>query len=251
MLSLAVALNVGGSRNWLLGEKSTGPIASLAVLPLDNLSGDPEQEYFADGMTEALISSLAQIGSLKVISRTSAMRYRGTDKPLPQIARELNVEAVVEGSVLTVGERVRITVQLIHAATDQHLWAKSYERDLGDILRLQSEVARAIAGEIQVNLTPQEEGALLARARPVNPEAHDAYLKGRYYWNKRTTDGFEKAIDFFEQAIEEDPGYALPYAGLADSYNMLGDYSYLAPAEAFPRAKAASAQGPGGQWNTC
>ena len=159
-------------------KAAVGSIKAIVVLPLANLSRDPEQDYFAEGMTEALITDLAQIGALRVISRTSAMRYKGTDKPLPDIARELNVDALVEGSVLRVGDRVRITAQLIHAATDQHLWAKSYERDLRDVLALQSEVARAIAEEVQVKLTPQQQ-ARLARSRHVNPAAHEAYLKGR------------------------------------------------------------------------
>ena len=215
-----------------------GRIKALAVLPLENLSRDPEQEYFADGMTEALITDLAQIGALRVISRTSVMQYKGVRKPLPQIARELNVEAVVEGSVLRSGDRVRITAQLIHAATDQHLWAKSYERDLRDILALQSEVARAIAQEIQIKLTPQER-ARLASARPVNPEVHEAYLRGVYYFNKFTDEGFRKASDCWRQALEKDPGYALAYAALATYYCALAAFSAL-PNEAYPRAKAAA-----------
>ncbi len=230
------------SMSWwerLLGAVRPKRIRSLAVLPLENLSRDPEQDYFADGMTEALISTLAQIGSLKVISRTSVLRYKGTDKPLPQIARELNVDAVVEGSVLYAGDQLRITAQLIHAATDRHLWAKSYERDITNVLRLQSEVAQAIAKEIMIKLTPRER-ACLTCARTVKPEAYEAYLKGRYYWNKWTTEGYQKGTEYFELAIAKDPGYAPPYAGLADTYSTLGIYGILPPKEAFTRAKTAA-----------
>ena len=216
-----------------------GRIKALAVLPLANLSRDPEQEYFVDGMTEALITDLAKIGALRVISRTSAMRFKGTDKPLPEIARELNVEAVVAGSVLRAGDRVRITAQLIHAATDTHLWAESYERDLREVLTLQSEVARTIVQEVQIKLTAQDQ-ARLSSSRRVNPQAYEAYLKGRYSWNKRTEEGLKKGIEFFHQAIEKDPTYALAYTGLADSYNILGQWGGLAPRESFPLAKAAA-----------
>jgi TolB-like protein/Tfp pilus assembly protein PilF len=209
-----VGLNVGGLRERFFGGALSEPIESIAVLPLDNLSGDPEQEYFADGMTEALISDLAKIRAIKVISRTSAMRYKGTDKPLPDIARELNVGGVVEGSVMRAGDRVRITAQLIEAASDQHIWSESYERDYQDILSLQREVARAIAKEIQVQLTPQED-SLLGESSPVDPIAHEAYLKGLHHWNQRSIEGHKRAIEFFRRAIETDPGYAQAYAGLA------------------------------------
>ncbi|MFQ5927272.1 MAG: adenylate/guanylate cyclase domain-containing protein, partial [Terriglobia bacterium] len=218
-----------------------GQITSLAVLPLENFMGDPEQEYFVDGMTEALITELSKIGALKVISRTSAMHYKDSDKPLPEIARELGVDAVVEGSVLRAGEEVRITAQLIHGTTDTHLWAKSYERDLRNILALQSEVAQAIADEIKLKLTPQEQ-ARLARAQPVNPAAYEAYLRGRYYWNKRTEEGFRKGLEYFQQAAEIDPEYALAYAGLADSYNTLGSYAALPPNVAYGQGKVAAIQ---------
>jgi TolB-like protein/Tfp pilus assembly protein PilF len=222
-------------------KATVGHIKALAVLPLTNLSRDPEQDYFADGMTEEMITDLAQIGALRVISRTSAMRYKGTDKPLPQIARELNVDALVEGSVLRAGDRVRITAQLIHAATDQHLWAKSYERDLRDVLALQGEVARAIAGEIQIKLTPQEQ-ARLARSPQVNPAGHEAYLKGRFYYAKGTEQAVRKSIEYFEEAIAKDPSYALAYCGLADSYNLLANpvLEVMPPGEAMPKAKAAA-----------
>jgi adenylate cyclase len=215
-------------------EKS---IRSLAVLPLENLSGDPEQEYFSDGMTEALIAELGKISALRVISRQSVMRYKGTDKSMPQIAQELGVGAVIEGSVLHSEGRVRITAQLIGTGPERHLWANNYDRDLSDILILLSEVARAIAGEIQVTLTPEEE-TRLGSTRPVNPEAHEAYLKGRYYWNKRTEEDIKQAIAHFQRAIEINPAYALAYAGLADCYVV--PTNPLPPREALPRAKAAA-----------
>jgi TolB-like protein len=225
LLTVVVGLNIGRWREQLLGGASPGRIESLAVLPLENLSGDPEQEYFADGMTDALIANLGKIGALRVISRQSVMRYKGSDKPLPEIARELNVDAVVEGSVLrVVGQQVRITAQLIHAPTDTHLWVDSYERDLGDVLALQSEVARVIAREIKVAVTPTEE-ARLTYTRPVNPEAHDLYLKGKYHHFKLTKKELEKAIEYFQQAIEVDPNYAQAYAGLAHSYENLEESS--------------------------
>ena len=214
-------------------------IHALAVLPLEDLSGDAERDYFADGMTEALITSLAKIKALRVISRTSAMQYKGVRKSLPQIARELNVDAVIEGSVLRSGERVRIAAQLIQASNDQHLWAESYERDFRDILPLQSEIARAIADQVKIVLTP-EERERLGIGRSVDPEAHELYLKARYYWNKRTEESVKKALSYFLRAIDVDPTYAQGYAGLADSYNILGYYNALAPTEAYSKAKAAA-----------
>jgi serine/threonine-protein kinase len=214
-------------------------IDSIAVLPLDNLSGDAEQEYFVDGMTEALIAELSQIEALRVISRTSVMRYKGARKPLPEIGRELSVDAIIEGSVLHVGNRVRITAQLIETATDRHLWAKSYERDLQDILALQSEIARAIVREIKIAVTPEEE-TRLARIRTVNPEAYEACLKGYYYWNKRTEEGLVRSIEYFQEAIEKEPDYAMAYVGLADAYNMLGGYDVISPIEAYRKGKAAA-----------
>jgi TolB-like protein/Flp pilus assembly protein TadD len=205
-------------------------IDSIAVLPLANLSGDPEQEYFADGMTEALIANLGKIGALRVISRQSVMRYKGSDKPLPEIARELNVDAVVEGTVVRSGDKVRITAQLIEAATDRHLWVESYERDLRDVLALQSEVARAIAREIEVELTSQEQVRLVS-ARPVDPEAYELYLRGRYHYDKWTKEGFENAIEYFQKAIEADPNYAQAYAALANSNGWLWFMGYLPPEE--------------------
>jgi tetratricopeptide (TPR) repeat protein len=180
---------------------------------------------------------------LRVISRTSAMTYKGTHRTLPQIAQELNVDAVVEGAVLRSGSQVRITAQLILADADKQLWAKSYQGEFGDALKLQSQVARAIAEEIRMKLTPHEQAAL-NNVNKVTPEAYEAYLKGRYFWNKRTADGLSKAIDFFDAAIEWKPDYAQAYAGLADSYALAGDWKYglLAPSEAYPKAKAAAAK---------
>jgi len=216
-------------------------IRSLAVLPLENLSADASQNYFADGMTDELITDLAQISALRVISRTSVMAYKGARKPLPQIARELNVDAVVEGTVLRSGDQVRITAQLIEASTDKHLWSQSYEGELRDTLALQNKVARAIADQIRINLTPQEQAAL-KDVKVVNPQAYESYLKGRYFWNKRTADGLKVAMAYFNQAIEEDPKYAEAYSGLADTYALLGDWQYavMTPKEAFPKAKAAA-----------
>jgi TolB-like protein/Tfp pilus assembly protein PilF len=220
---------------------SPGRIQSLLVLPLENLSGDPEQEYFADGLTEELITKLARISALRVLSRTTAMHYKGVRKPLPEIARELQVEGVVEGTVLRSGEQVRISAQLIHAPTDTHLWADSYERDLRNILALQSEVAQAIAREVQVKLSPQEQ-AHFAQVHPVDPEAYEAYLKGRYYWNKRSREGHGKAVQYFQQAITKDPSYAAAYAGLADAQSIMGLWGLVPPEEGCGKAKGLALQ---------
>jgi len=243
IVALALVLSLAILSVWRFRSQTPAPtgIRSLAVLPLDNLSGEASQNYFADGMTDELITDLAQISALRVISRTSVMVYKGARKPLPQIARELNVDAVVEGTVLRSGDRVRITAQLIEASTDKHLWSQSYEGDLRDTLTLQKKVASAIADQIRINLTPREEAALKS-VKVVNPEAYESYLKGRYFWNKRTADGLKAALAYFKQAIEEDPKYAQSYSGLADTYALLGDWQYavMTPKEAFPQAKAAA-----------
>jgi TolB-like protein/DNA-binding winged helix-turn-helix (wHTH) protein/Tfp pilus assembly protein PilF len=243
IIALAAVLSLLTLAVWLFRSRGSPPtgIRSLAVLPLENLSGDAAQNYFADGMTDELITDLAQISALRVISRTSVMVYKGARKPLPQIARELNVDAVVEGTVLRSGDQVRITAQLIEASTDKHLWSQSYEGELRDTLALQNKVAGAIADQIRINLTPQEQAAL-KNAKVVSPEAYESYLKGRYFWNKRTADGLKAALAYFKQAIEEDPKYAQAYSGLADTYALLGDWEYgvLAPKEAYPKAKAAA-----------
>src|ERR1700733_11652354 len=194
-LALVIIISLSILSVWRFRSRPSAPsdIRSIAVLPLDNLSGDASQNYFADGMTDELITDLAQISALRVISRTSVMVYKGERKPLPQIARELHVDAVVEGTVLRVGDQVRITAQLIEASSDKHLWADSYEGNPRDTFALQDRVARAIAGQIQINLTPQEQAALKS-GRVVNPEAYESYLKGRYFWNKRTADGLRVAL---------------------------------------------------------
>jgi eukaryotic-like serine/threonine-protein kinase len=214
-------------------------IRSLVVLPLMNLSRDTEQEYLADGMTEALIGDLAKLRALKVISRSSAMRYKGTAKTLPEIAEELNVDAVVEGSVLRAGQRVRITAQIIDPATDMHLWAESYERDFQDVLVLQSELARAIAQEIKVVVTP-EETKHLANAQRVNPEAYEAYLKGRFHWYKLSREHIDIALEYFQLSLDKDPNYALAYVGIADTWMIRGDVGLMPPRDAFPKAMVAA-----------
>jgi TolB-like protein/DNA-binding winged helix-turn-helix (wHTH) protein/Tfp pilus assembly protein PilF len=240
---LGLVLVVAASLSWILysQSQSSPKIRSLAVLPLESLSADASQDYFTDGMTDELITDLGQISALRVISRTSAMAYKRVHRPLAEIARELNVQAVVEGTVLRSGERVRITAQLIQVPDEKHLWAQSYEGDLQDTLALQNSVARAIAQQIQVTLNPQEDTAL-KKTSPVNAEAYDAYLRGRYFWNKRTRDGLVRATDYFNHAIATDPDYAKAYSGLADSYALSGDWEYgiLSPQDAFPKAKAAA-----------
>jgi TolB-like protein/DNA-binding winged helix-turn-helix (wHTH) protein len=216
-----------------------GPIRSLAVLPLENLSGDTSQDYFADGMTDQLITDLGQIGELRVISRTSAMQYKRAHQSLPEIARELNVDAVVEGTVVRSGERVRITAQLIAAPADKHLWAQSYEGELRDILGLQNQVADAIAAQVRATLTPQQQATL--RSTPVvDPDAYEAYL--RALSQDTTIDGLQRRAAYFNRAIERKPNYAEAYAGLADAEIMLGHMVAVAPQEAFPAAQRAAAK---------
>src|SRR5215468_2008035 len=243
IVALAVVLSLSILAVWIFRSRGHPPalIRSLAVLPLDNFSGDISQDYFADGMTDELITDLAQISALRVISRTSVMGYKHARKPLPEIAGELNVDAVVEGSVQRFGDQVRITAQLIQAPADRHLWAQSYEGNLRDTLTLQKQVARAIAEQVRVELTPQEQ-AVLKKAPVVNPEAYNSYLKGRYFWNKRTANALRAALAYFNQAVEEDPNYAQAYSGLADTYALLGDWQYavMSPKEALPKAKAAA-----------
>jgi TolB-like protein/DNA-binding winged helix-turn-helix (wHTH) protein/tetratricopeptide (TPR) repeat protein len=214
------------------------PIQSLAVLPLRNLSGDPAQDYFAEGMTEALITDLARIPGLKVISRTSIMQYKDSHKRLPQIARELGVDGVIEGSVLLSGNRVRITAQLVRGATDQHIWAASYERDLRDLVTLEDGVSRSIAGQIRKQIAPLAPRQLTL-ATAVDPRAREDYLKGRYFWNRRSEAGYLKAIEYFQAAIGQDPQYAQAYAGLADSYALLGSMpvAKIPRDTAMPKAK--------------
>jgi len=211
-------------------------LESLAVLPLEDLSHDPEQEYFAEGLTEALITTLAKIGGLRVVSRTTAMRYKEVRRPLLQIAQELGVDAIVEGTVLRSNDTVRITVQLIEAANETHLWAESYERDLRHVLPLQSELAQDIAREVRVKLAPVDQ-ARFSDVPIVHPEAYEAYLKGRYHWNRRSAEGLGKAIQYFQLAMAKDPAYPNAYAGLADCLSILGWWSYASPSDGCGKAK--------------
>lgn len=241
IFALALLLLIPMVSTFRFRNRTSPPIRSLAVLPLETLSGDASQDYFADGMTDELITDLGQISALRVISRTSVMPYKGVRKPLAQIAHELNVDAVVEGTVLRSGNQVRITAHLIEAPADNHLWDHDYEGDLRDTLALQNQVARAIAEHIRVSLNPQEDAALKNK-KIVNPEAYVSYLKGRYFWNKRTANGLKAAVAYFNQAVEEDPNYAQAYSGLADTYALLGDWQYavMTPRDALPKARAAA-----------
>ena len=240
---LVIALAVWLARTGTHPASAAPRINSIAVLPLDNLSGDPSEEFFVDGITDQLITDLAKIGSLRVISRTSVMRYKGTKERLPKIARELNVDAIVEGSVVRSGQRVRVTAQLLQASTDQHLWAETYDRDLGDVLKLQGEVADAIAQQVRAELTPQQRVRLRV-APSVNPAAYDAYLRGRLYFVTEFTkpDSLRKAQQDFEVSIQKDPNFALAYAGLADTYVYLAFAGALQKDQAYRSAKEAVAK---------
>jgi len=236
--AVALLVDAGGLRSKLFSLSSSQlQIRSLAVLPLNSLSNDQEQDYFTEGMTEALITELGNISALRVISHQSVMQYKGTNKSVPQIARELNVEAIVEGSIIRAGDQVRITVQLIDGRTDRHLWAHSYQREMRGILSLQNDVAKAIASEVRVKLTPQEE-KLLASARPVNPEAHEAYLKGLYYVNRWPEPESVHCIESFQRATEIEPTFADAQAGLATCFTVMP--WTLPPKEVYPQAKAAA-----------
>jgi TolB-like protein/class 3 adenylate cyclase/Flp pilus assembly protein TadD len=253
-LSIAVAILVlvvvvyGAFHFFLLRHptpiaQNVSPVASksIAVLPFDNLSGDPENAYFTEGIQEEIVTRIAKIADLKVISRTSTQRLKSSPDNLPQIAKQLGVANILEGGVQKSAGQVRVSVQLINAATDAHLWAESYDRTLTDIFQVESEIAKRVAGTLQVKLTEDEQHALALRPTE-NPEAHQLYLKGRYHWNKRTDEGFKKAIEYFDQAIAADSSYALAYAGVADCYSLLGFHGWgiMSPQEAFPKAKKAA-----------
>ena len=237
LLGLVLGFNLANSRDWLR-HRSNPQVRSLAVLPLQNLSGDPTQEYFADGMTEELITELAELGTVRVISRTSVMQYKGGQKPLRQIASELGVDAILEGSVQRSGQHVRVTAQLIDAATDQHIWARSYDRELGDVLLLQSDMAGSIAQEIRAEINGNARPPV-AQASRVDPEEQDLYLRGRYHLGKGSEDEINKGILYFRQGIEHNPQDARNYAALAESYLALSDY-YLSPAATLELGKQAA-----------
>jgi TolB-like protein len=228
---IALAVKIGAYR-----QTRDKPIESLAVLPLDNLSHNPEQEFFADGMTDELITDLAKISALRVVSRTSVMRYKGTKKPVSEIARELKVDALLEGTVTRDTDRVRITAQLIRPEPEKHLWAEKYVGSVSEILTLQDAVANAVAHEIQIKVTPREH-ARLTTPRAVNPEAYDAYLRGLYL--NPTEENLKKMRDYFLQSTDKDPGYAPAWAGLASTYGMMAPYGVLPPQDSEPRARAA------------
>lgn len=244
-LGALLLLNVGRWRDRLTGRVASGHIRSLAVLPFENLSADASQGYLVDGMTDEVITDLAQLHGLTVISRTSVMSYKGTKKRLPEIGRELRVDAVLEGSVLKAGDKLRITAQLIAVRTDRHLWAQSYEQRSGDVLSLQDQVAAAIAQQVQARIQGQFQTQPQPQtdppsARPASTEAYDAYLEGRYFWNQRTEASFGRAIDYFNQAIAKDANYAAAYAGLADCYLLLGESGMRLREEVFPKARSAA-----------
>jgi TolB-like protein/tetratricopeptide (TPR) repeat protein len=252
LVAIVLAVYVRVSR-----QRTAKPIESVAVLPLENLSHDPEQDYFAEGMTDELITDLAKISALRVISRTSVMQYKGTKRPVPQIARELNVDAVLEGTVTRDQNRVRITAQLVRAEPEKHLWAETYETGLSGVLTVQDAVAKAVAQAIQIKVTPRER-SLLATTREIDPPAYEAYLKGRYLWERVCSgcagisgsepgggassqeENLEKSREYFEQAIQKNPSYALAWAGLADTYSYLATWGVVSHQDALPRARAAA-----------
>lgn len=238
-LAATAVLAVAATLLYAGWTKDTPQIRSLAVLPLANLSSDLDQEYFSDGMTDTLITQLAGIRSLRIISRQSIMRYKGSAVPMPTIARELGVDAVIEGTVLRAADRVRVTVQLIHAPSDRHLWSAQYEQPLGDVLALQAEIARNVANEVQAAITPQETARLTA-ARRIDPEAHDLYLRGRHFLALRTEDGLRRSLDYFRRALEIEPTFAPAHAAIAEAYGPLGYTGWMSPGEATPQMKAAA-----------
>lgn len=238
-LVLLISANVAGLRDILLRYALPVPrIESIAVLPLANLSGDPQQDYLADGITDALITDLGQIRALLVVSRQSVVRYKGSNRPLPEIARELGVDGVVEGAVQRSGGRVRVTAQLIYGKTDRHVWAQHYDLDARDLLKVQGEVAQDVAREIKATLTP-DEASRLARTPRVNPEAYEAYLKGKFHWYRVSSGHYDRALSYFQLALDKDPSYAPAHLGVAMVWMMRGDAGFMPPVEAFPKARAA------------
>ena len=240
-LAVLTGLSIRPVRDRLLGRSGAPPIRALAVLPLENLSADPEQDFFADGMTEELTTDLGKISALRVISRTSVIQFKGTRKPLSEIGRELGVDAVIEGTVTHSGNHVRITANLVQVSPERHLWAESYESDLGDILVLQGELAQAIAATIRVKLTPEEQ-TRLASARPVDPEAYRAYLKGQYFLAKFMPDDEQKALTYFQKAVEKDPTFVLAYVGISSTYQILANFEVVPPKVAYPQGNLAIAK---------
>jgi TolB-like protein/Tfp pilus assembly protein PilF len=238
-LTCIFAFDWGNVRSRPVAGSGAHHIGSIAVLPLRNLSNDPQQEYFSDGMTDELITSLAKVQSLKVISHTSVERYKKSHLTLPDIARELGVDAVVEGTVTRSDNRVRITAQLIEARSDQHLWAESYERDLKDVLSLQDEVAGQIAAQVGIKVASGQP-TRVASIRQIDPEAHEAYLKGNFYWSRSNCDGSQKALGYYQQALAKDPTFAAAYVGLAQAYFTLGDLNCSPYEEAFSKSKVAA-----------
>ncbi len=236
LIATVFAFNITGIRSRIL-PRGVPPIHSIAVLPLQNLSGDPNQEYFADGMTDALITELAQISFLRVISRTSAMHYKGSHQLLSEIAKELNVDAVVEGSVIRSGNHVRITAQLVEARSDRHLWAKAYDRDIREVVSLQQDVADSIVSEIQPKLRLQGSTSV-SRKRQVDTEAYDTYLQGMYFWHKFNQADNRRAVEYFERSVRKDPSFARGYAGLSNAYYELAYYGR--PIDIMPKAKEAA-----------
>ncbi len=239
MLAVLFSLDLFDLRSRMLGTEESPRISSLAVLPLDNLAGDPEQDYFVEGLHDVLITDLSKISGLKVISRQSTMRYKASNKPLPEIARELNVDALVEGGALLVGGQVKVTAQLIHGRSDEHMWAETYDRDLRDVLALLSEIARTISGEIEISLRPQEQKRL-ASAGPVDPAANEAYLRGLYFFNRFNVEDFQTSLGFFEQAVDIDPGFALAWSGLAGAHLLIAYFGNEPPREAVLQARVAA-----------
>ncbi len=218
------------------------PGKSIAVLPFDNLSRDPDNAYFAEGVQDEILTRLAKVADLKVISRTSTQKYKSAPDNLRDIAKQLGVSNILEGSVQRAGDQVRVTVQLINATTDAHLWAESYDRALTDIFTVESEIAKTIADTLRAKLTGSEE-RMMSKKPTANPEAYELYLKGRFFWNKRTGVDLRKSIDYFDQAVAKDPSYALAYAGLADAYVLLSGFGAASPKDSLPEAKAAAEKG--------